>query len=150
MSSAMSPKLSQVKWNPYSPEFRTNPYPTYHLLREREPVHWSRVGGLWFLTRYADVKRVLRDRRVKVTNKSDQLHSKEPYLEPGQTVGDLVQMSSQFLIYMDPHAHTRLKNLLGKGFHPQVVEGLRPRIQKIVNYFLQQVVHLKPFCGWRI
>ena len=137
----MSSTFSQIKWNPFNPEFRNNPYPTYHLLQELEPVHWSqRVGGSWLLTRYVDIKQILRDRRVKVQNKSQQIQSKEPFLKSGQTVEDLVQMSTRFLIYMNPPDHTRIKNLLGKGFSPQSIEKLRPQIQTIVNSLLMKAI----------
>lgn len=133
----MSSKSSQIKWNPFSPEFHNNPYPTYHRLRELEPTRRSeQFGGSWLLTRYADVKQILRDRRVKVQNKSQRIQSKESFLKPGQTVDDLVQMTAKSLTYMDPPDHTRIKNLLGKGFLPQSMEKLRPQIQAIVNSLL--------------
>lgn len=51
-----------IRFNPFDPQFKANPYPIYHYLRSHEPVHWGLLGG-WVLTRYADVKFVLRDPR---------------------------------------------------------------------------------------
>jgi hypothetical protein len=31
-------------FNPWSPEFIANPYPSYHLLRETEPMHYMPLG----------------------------------------------------------------------------------------------------------
>lgn len=42
-------------------EFIANPYPTYRLLRENDPVHYSNAWGVWVLTRYDDVVAILRD-----------------------------------------------------------------------------------------
>ena len=40
---------------------------------------------------------------------------------------------SRFILRQDPPDHTRLRSLVSKAFTPRVVEGLRPRIQKIVD-----------------
>ena len=48
-------------FDPFSPEFAQNPYPTYKRLREEDPVHWSPLG-FWMVTRFEDVDFVLRDK----------------------------------------------------------------------------------------
>ncbi len=54
--------MADVQFNPIDPEFVSNPYPTYHRLRELDPVHHSPLG-FWVLTRYEDVVAALRDPR---------------------------------------------------------------------------------------
>ena len=39
----------------------------------------------------------------------------------------------------DPPAHTRLRRLVNKAFTPRVVEGLRTRIQALVDELLDAV-----------
>src|SRR5206468_12843671 len=46
--------------NPLDPEFRADPYPGLARLRERDPVNQTPIG-IWRLTRYADVTRLLHD-----------------------------------------------------------------------------------------
>ena len=46
------------------PEIIANPYPSYHQMRTRDPVHWNAETPCWDLTRYADVESVYRDRRM--------------------------------------------------------------------------------------
>src|SRR5438309_12051094 len=55
---------ARVRFNPFSPEFRADPYPAYRRLREAKPVH--KTMGMWVLTRHADVKRVMHDRSFSV------------------------------------------------------------------------------------
>lgn len=42
----------------FSPAFRDDPHPMLHALRAKAPVHLTPVG-IWRLTRYADVYRLL-------------------------------------------------------------------------------------------
>jgi len=111
-------------FNPMDPEFLADPYPTYHRLRDEDPVHHSPLD-FWVLTRYEDVAAVLRDPRF----------IKEPLVSVvaarfGVTVPPGVGFS---MLDRDPPDHTRLRSLVSKAFTPRVVEGLRPRIQKIVD-----------------
>ena len=49
-------------FNPLSPDFIRDPYPTYHRLRRLDPMHRSPLG-LTMATRHADVAFILRDAR---------------------------------------------------------------------------------------
>ena len=111
-------------FNPMDPEFLADPYPTYHRLRDEDPVHHSPLD-FWVLTRYEDVAAVLRDPRF----------IKEPLVSMvaarfGVAVPPGVGLS---MLDRDPPDHTRLRSLVSKAFTPRVVEGLRPRIQKMVD-----------------
>ncbi|MCH8310988.1 MAG: hypothetical protein IIB17_10925, partial [Chloroflexi bacterium] len=52
---------SGVAYNPLSPKMYSDPYPIYRKLREKSPVHRSRLVNGWVLTRHRDVDAVLRD-----------------------------------------------------------------------------------------
>jgi cytochrome P450 len=111
-------------FNPMDPEFLADPYPTYHRLRDEDPVHRSPLD-FWVLTRYEDVAVVLRDPRF----------IKEPLVSVvaarfGVTVPPGVGLS---MLDRDPPDHTRLRSLVSKAFTPRVIEGLRPRVQTIVD-----------------
>jgi cytochrome P450 len=111
-------------FNPMDPEFLADPYPTYRRLRTEDPVHHSPLN-FWVLTRYEDVVAVLRDPRF----------IKEPLAafvaaRFGVAVPPGVGVS---MLDRDPPDHTRLRSLVSKAFTPRVVEGLRPRIQEIVD-----------------
>lgn len=126
-------------FNPFRPEFYTDPYPIYHQLRDSEPVHKSFIGA-WLLTRYADVKAVLRDPRFTVDKQAKRLKTKSYYLEQRQSnLNTLVQNTSNFLLYLDPPDHTRLRGLVSKAFYPGVVERMQPYIQKIANELIDKV-----------
>jgi len=111
-------------FNPMDPEFLADPYPTYHRLRAEDPVHYSPLG-FWVLTRYEDVAAVLRDARF----------IKEPLaaLVAARFGAEVPRGVGLSMLDRDPPDHTRLRSLVSKAFTPRVVEGLRPRIQEIVD-----------------
>ncbi len=123
--------MGAVEFNPFLPEFVADPYPFYARLRTEEPVHQSPMG-LWVLTRYDDVARVLRDPRFGRKG-FDELVDARFGTEPGQP-GLATSM-----LFRDPPDHTRLRTLVSKAFTPRVIEGLRPHIQQIVDGLLDRV-----------
>ena len=52
---------SGVAYNPLSTKMHSDPYPIYRKLREKSPIHRSRLINGWILTRHRDVDAVLRD-----------------------------------------------------------------------------------------
>ena len=121
-----------VSFNPFAPELRTDPYPTFKALREADPVHWSDVMQAWLLTRYDDVLTVLRDQarfsseRTRATN--PYVQQMEAYRQASGPVGRAPTMLS-----IDPPAHTRMRNLVNQAFTPRAVERIRPHIAEITD-----------------
>jgi cytochrome P450 len=126
------------KFNPFLPEFHANPYPTYQRLRTEDPIHQS--FGTWILTRYTDVKAVLRDPRFCSVPIPKRIKDKSHYFEQQQRgLRTLAQMTSKFFFYLDPPDHTRLRGLVSKAFSSKVVEHMRPQIQEIVDELICKV-----------
>lgn len=122
---------SEVLFDPFLPEFNADPYPFYHRLREADPVHQSPLG-FWVLTRYEDCVMVLRDPRFGRAGFEGLLES---------VYGNTVEQGRlpTSMLFRDPPDHTRLRGLVSRAFTPRVVEGLRPRIQQIVDGLLDRV-----------
>ena len=117
-----------------SPEFLADPYPLYQRLRAADPVHLSPWGD-WYLTRYADVTMALSDPRFCRESPGGPNPLSSEQREPTA----LDRMMTMWMIYRDPPGHTRLRGLVNKAFTPQMVEGLRPRIESIVGDLLDDV-----------
>jgi len=122
---------SEVLFDPFLPEFNADPYPFYHRLREADPVHQSPLG-FWVLTRYDDCVMVLRDPRFGRAGFEGLLES---------VYGNTVEQGRlpTSMLFRDPPDQTRLRALVSRAFTPRVVEGLRPRIQQIVDGLLDRV-----------
>jgi hypothetical protein len=131
-----------LRFNLFDSKFNANPYPTYHRLREEDPVHRYLIGGDWIVTRYADVKAVLKSGCVRTDDRPKSIQERNKYLLHKQKNLDiLAYTTSRFLFYMNPPDHTRLRGLVGKGFSSIVVERMRPHIQEIVDELLDKVRH---------
>ncbi len=122
--------VAPATFNPFDPGFRIDPYSTYRRLRSEDPIHRSPLGAL-VLSRYADCVAVLKDRRWS----SDFRNAEQPGFEPDL---DILGDSRPFL-FLDPPDHTRLRGLVSRAFTPRVVEGLRSRIQELVDDLLERV-----------
>jgi cytochrome P450 len=123
-------------FNPFSPEFRANPYPGYDLLRTHMPVFYmeDRRRGSWFLSHYDDCVTALKDPRLG--REIQRLMTREQLGLPPEVPEALrptVEMNSRFMLFRDPPDHTRLRTLVHKAFTPRMVERLRERAQTIAN-----------------
>jgi cytochrome P450 len=132
-----------VAWNPLAAGYTDDPYPHYRRLRERDPVHRSRLIGGWVLTRYDDVSSILRDNRFLADDRKLPNFDKnsQQLLKAGVIDQEAVERRKQYatMLRTDPPDHTRLRNLVSKAFTPRAVEALRPRIEAIVEELLDDV-----------
>ena len=125
-----------VAYNPLSDEMARDPYPVYARLRERSPVHYSRLAGGLVLSRYADVDRILRD-HVRFSSNPDRRES------PG--AGYKQPLEERSMLFMDPPDHTRLRSLVNKAFTRPVINALEPRIRTIMSGLLDDIEDLSGF-----
>src|SRR5213595_2973580 len=114
--------------NPFVPAFRDDPYPSLARLRALDPVNEMPVG-IWRLTRYADVNRLLHEVPAGTRTTDGVL--------PG--VDESLSGQRQFMLQQDPPAHTRLRRLVSRAFTPRAIAAIRASIQRIVDQCLDQV-----------
>ena len=128
-------------FNPLDPAFRIDPYSVYARLRAEAPIYQAPFGG-WVLSRYADCVAVLKDPHASSDFRNSdafQAFVAEQGIDPNQTVLG----GARPFLFLDPPDHTRLRGLVNKAFTPKVVEGLRPRIQQVVDELLDSVAEQK-------
>jgi cytochrome P450 len=121
----------EVSFNPFDPSFTADPYPQWRLLREHDPVSQTPLG-FWVLSRYDDVLAFVRDPALSVEDR----HARPGPLDEltREVLGDgYVERGSKAMLNVDPPDHTRLRRLVSKAFTPRRVEGLRPRVQHLVD-----------------
>jgi cytochrome P450 len=109
-----------------APDFYENPYPTYAALREHAPVHRC-PDGTWFLTRYADLDRLYRDREHLSSEKQEIFGPKYG------TESLLFAHHTTSLVFNDPPYHTRVRRQIVGALTPRVLKGMEPDVQQLVD-----------------
>lgn len=121
-------------YNLLDPGVRANPYPLFARLRTEDPVHWDPFIHAWVVTRYVDVVSVLHSFLAYKPAPPETL--KDMGLS---TLDPLAKVMMRQMLFMDPPAHTRLRNLAAKVFTTQRMEKLRLHIRGIVTTLLEKV-----------
>src|SRR5579884_124649 len=121
-----------AEFDPRAPAFAQDPYPFYTALRAAERVHYVESIDEWWVTRYADTRALLEDRRL-----GRRIPSEGSIPVPIAALGG--QPLPPVLLRLDPPDHTRLRALVNRAFTPGVVAGLRGRIETIAAGLLDAV-----------
>ena len=119
-----------ITYNPFSGKITQDPYPVYAELRERSPVHHSRLMDAIVLSRYADVDRILRDHARFSVN---------PDLRTSRKAGYKPTQEERSILFIDPPDHTRLRSLVNKAFTRSAINALEPRIREIMGALLDGI-----------
>src|SRR5437868_10656174 len=116
------------------PDVLANPYPLFSRLRTEDPVHWDPFIHAWVVTRYADVVTVLYNFLAYKPASPEKLAALGlSSLDP------ITKVTMKQMLFMDPPAHTRLRNLAAQVFTPYRMEMLRAHIKSIVSSLLDKV-----------
>ena len=130
-----------MTFDPYSPEFLDDPYPTYSRLREETPVFYDPEWELTFVTRHHDVSAILKDRERFGRDYRHRLTT----AEVDQHLHDRIYPSSwptwtryirESFIDLEPPRHTRLRRLVSKAFTRRSSEVFRPRLEAATDRLL--------------
>lgn len=120
-----------VVFNPFEPGYVEDPYPQLALLREHDPVHQTPFG-LWYVSRYEDVVRLLRDPSLSVDDANAKPTVLDAYAD--EVLGeDRDRDRFRSMLDRDPPDHTRLRRLVSRAFTPRRIAELRMRIQELVD-----------------
>jgi cytochrome P450 len=96
---------------------RRNPYPEYERIRRQCPVMRDPRSGHWMIFDFDGVKQTL--------NSPDQFSSK---------------YGPDWLIFLDPPRHTKLRALISRAFTPRSVAELEPRIEELARTMLRSAL----------
>lgn len=127
----------RVPFNPFSLDFRRDPYPVYAALRAREPV--KRVVGSWLVSRHADVLAVLRGRQFSSSRIPELVKRRGAGLERA-AAGDYDGIESfiaKAIVFTENPDHARLRRLVNNVFDTDTVAAERPAIEAIARELLE-------------
>jgi cytochrome P450 len=139
----------RVDYEPFAAEVRDDPYPYYAALREHAPVHFAADAQVYCVSRYDDVRAVLRDaERFSSDAMRSLVMGGSPGLDPlsdpisaqrmlafAQSLPFPIEslVSSRNLIAEDPPRHGPLRNLVSRGFTPRRIAAWEPRVRAVTR-----------------
>ena len=97
-----------------SPEIRRDPFPWYDKMRRAAPVHHDEGSNTWMLFDYESVRRAMDDHATF-----------------GSRVTPPTGRAPEWLVFLDPPRHTRLRALVSRAFAPRSIAALEPRVRAI-------------------
>lgn len=138
--------LSGLIADPYetmTDEFFQYPYPVYKVLRETQPVFYSKARRCWVITRYEDVHFAYKDASIdtRFEDAADKFQQKVP---PGlqcpvsKVLERFRPAKCSWMASQNQPLHTHMKRLLGSTLTPARVEELRPSIEQLCQGLVSQ------------
>lgn len=125
MSQLAGQPILVVCFDPSDLDVQRDPYPYYRWLLRNDPVHRG-ANGIWFVSRYDDVRAVLgEDRLVREGIRDFWAHL--------VGAGPLSGILSRTLLFQDEPDHTRLRTLIMPAFAPRALRALEPEIDRLVE-----------------
>ena len=100
-----------------SEAMRRDPFPVYDRMRAASPVFHDPHSDLWMVFDYDGVKRVLSDPEAFSS-----------------------RYGPEWLIFLDPPRHTKLRALISRAFTPRSVANLEPRIRQLSRALLDETI----------
>src|SRR5271155_5526018 len=114
----------QIRYDPFDATIIDDPYPTYRLLRDEEPVYHAAESDTWVLSRHDDVETALLDHDS---------YSSVGGVFPTPPGSNFVQSMLPMMILIDPPRHNQLRALVSRGFTPRRIAALNDGIEQLAQ-----------------
>lgn len=123
-----------MQYDPYSRAMQLDPYPSYRWFREHEPCSYNPEMDIYALFRFDDVWNATLDWETMSSSLGPILENR------GQFPGEMMS-----IIGMDPPRHTRLRNLVSRGFTPRRIGALEKEVREIATRTLDRLRDQRAF-----
>ncbi|MFP8882357.1 MAG: cytochrome P450 [Myxococcota bacterium] len=112
-------------YDPYSRKMQEDPYPIYREFRDQLPCAYNEKMDFYALFRFEDVWKATLDWETYSSSLGPMLENR------GQIPSEAFS-----IIGLDPPAHTRLRNLISRGFTPRRIGALEREMRDIARGYL--------------
>ena len=121
-----------VLYEPFSAQWRSDPYPVYRELRDHDPVHWAPESDCFCVSRYDDVLHVLKNPQLFSSRAMFTVLMNQGQEEPPPLTWDMIKFivryafrtrlnpfgfaNARVLIAVDAPGHGPMRNIVNRGF----------------------------------
>jgi cytochrome P450 len=143
MSLASSAAIEYEPWDPACRDFDL-----YAALRDQAPVYRAE-SGYWVVSRYADVREIFfspdrfsskanQDEGMGLSTKVDENMDPEMIqtllaAAAGMAIDITELFSARAIVAADPPHHTRLRQIVNRGFTPRRINGLKGQVEAMID-----------------
>lgn len=131
MTAAITRRRPSSDVDPFSADFRADPFAHYARLREIGPVVWIERYQIWCVTRYAQVREVLSDWETYSNAGGGGLSNYfkvKPWRPPS------------LILDVDPPEHTRTRKVLMNLFTATAIKRLQGELEQVAEALIEQAV----------
>ena len=130
----LTPPTSEVYYDPFDLEIDTDPYPTFHRLRDEAPLYYNQEHDFYALSRFEDVEACERDNTTYLSGKGSVLEAIQAVIQLG------VEIPPGIILFEDPPAHTAHRGLLSRVFTPRRMSAIEPQVRAFCAASLDPLV----------
>jgi cytochrome P450 len=121
-----------LTFDPFGAEFTHDPYPFLERARRKEPVFFAPEIGMWVVTRWEDVRRVLSETQSFISDVA--LDPLKPFTDETRAVlSGSGPRATRGLSDSDGADHRRMRRVAAKALTPRRLKVLEPQIAEIVD-----------------
>ena len=115
------------------------PVPHYRRLREEAPVYLDAKTGMYYVTRFADIRKIALDPRT-FSNKTQQMTGRQSEATARiEAIFSEVGVSEvETMVTNDPPAHRSYRSLVDMAFRDEKIAAIEPRIQAIADELIRE------------
>ncbi len=116
--------------NPFSPQVLADPYSYYSAGANQEPVVFERAFQRWLARGYDEIRELMAFTDTSSAAQIERLLDVRPY---NKLNGQAQFLLTNFLLFLDPPEHERIRRLVSRAFTPRRVAELEPSVARLAT-----------------
>lgn len=126
------PHVGGVAFDPMLPEQAGEPFPWFAVARKECPIFYLPRHKMWCVTRFADVRAIMRDTQTYSNRKTISFENMSSDFEAAFPEGS----PDRVLVTLDPPEHGRIRRLAGTALSSTLVESRRSEVRGLCEALL--------------
>ena len=143
----MSASVSEINF--FDPATNDCPYPAYHQLREEAPVWLDPRTGMYFVTRYDDIRAILLDTKQYsngvgngANNTGKAVQADDPIAQRAERLAKLYEEKgwtpAPSLDGRDEPNHMQMRRMFDHAFRPSAIKEIDPYVEHLAYELLER------------
>jgi|688.fasta_scaffold27656_6 cytochrome P450 len=120
-----------------------DPYAFFGHLRDTAPIHWNTRHKAWVLTTHELVTAALRNGSL-TADRMEPFRASVMRQTNSAAVDETFRILANWMVFLDPPNHTRLRRLVSRIFAPPVVRAQTADIQEVVGSLIAELPEDRP------